>query len=156
MTPILTRLAATLIVAVPFAGHAAEMKISGTGTYVTVDQDTVSLPDGRSITHLRQKGLVLSDDPSSPIHLAVADCFATVVVAADGKSYELTGYCSDIDRDGDVWWVAFSDGAGGPHWSILRGLGKYEGMTGSGTFRVDIETPDGRASETYSGTITLK
>jgi hypothetical protein len=58
-------IAGMLIVASAMAVHAAEIKVSGTVTYVTVSEDSTKLNDGRTVTRLHDKGVVLDKNTAS-------------------------------------------------------------------------------------------
>src|SRR5215207_7431660 len=94
-------IAAMLVVASAMAVHAAEIKVSGTVTYVTVSEVSTKLNDGRSVTRLHDKGVVFDKNTASPLHLALQDCFATVILASDGKFIDGAGYCDNFDKDGN-------------------------------------------------------
>src|SRR5215211_6411611 len=95
-------IAAMLVIASATTVHAAEIKVSSTVTYVTVSEDSTKLNDGRTVTRLHDKGIVLDKNTESPLHLALQDCFATVIVASDGKSIDGAGYCDNFDKDGNA------------------------------------------------------
>jgi hypothetical protein len=139
-----------------FIVHAAEVKVDATITFVTVSNETSTLSDGRTIMRIHQKGIIRATDPASPYNLSQQDCFGTIVVAKGGSSFQGAGSCDAIDKDGDIWWLWWSDSASGSPWGVIRGTGKYEGMTGGGTTVTDVQLPDGRSSISVTGTITLK
>jgi len=60
-----------------------------------------------------------------------------------GKSEQAAGSWDAIDKDGDIWWLWWSDSAAGNPWGVISGTGKYEGMTGGGTTVTDVQLPDG-------------
>jgi hypothetical protein len=136
--------------------QAAEVKVDATITLVTVSNETSTLNDGRTVMRIHQKGIIRASDPTSPFNLSPQDCFGTLVVAKEGSAFEGAGSCDAIDKDGDIWWLWWSDSKAGSPWSVIRGTGKYEGMTGGGTTVTDVQLPDGRSSITVTGTITLK
>jgi hypothetical protein len=138
------------------AAQAANVKVDATVTYVTVSNDSSKLSDGRTVMRLHQKGIIRASDAKSPFNFNSQDCVGTVVVGKDGKSAQAAGYCDAIDKDGDVWWLWWSDSAAGNPWGVISGTGKYEGMTGGGTTLTDVQLPDGSVSITVKGDVVLK
>ena len=148
-------LTALLAVASAITVHAAEIKVSGTVTYVTVSEDSTKLNDGRTVTRLRDKGVVLDINAASPLHLALQDCFSTVILASDGKFIDGAGHCDTFDKDGDAFWLRWTGTDEGSKWEVYHGTGKFEGITGGGTTLTQIRHAD-RFNITYDGTLTLK
>ena len=136
---------------------AADYKGSGTATMTTVDSDAVTFAGGAVKQRIRLKGVILADDPASPIHLSAQDCGGSIVVGTDGAAVNGGGYCEATDKDGDVWWLSWADYDGnGNTWTILGGTGKYEGMTGSGTVAVLMQSADGRLVNRWQGSWSMK
>jgi hypothetical protein len=141
--------------------YAAELKTSGTATHVIVSNESHKLNDGRTILYLHDKGVVEDNDPKSPFHLALEDCFATLILGWDkGNVADGGGYCNDFDKDGDgylLWWHFTPGGSKsrGSKWSVYHGTGKFEGMSGGGTSKTIVNFPD-RYTVTYEGTLTMK
>jgi hypothetical protein len=148
-------IAAMLVIASAMAVHAAEIKVSGTVTYVTVSEDSTKLNDGRTVTRLHDKGVVLDKNTASPLHLALQDCFATVIVASDGNFIDGAGYCDTFDKEGNAFWLRWTGTDAASKWEAFHGTGKFEGITGGGTTLTQIRHPD-RFNITYDGTLTLK
>ena len=147
----------TILAAAPVTvAQAAEVKVGATITFVTVSNETSTLSDGRTVMRLHQKGIIRASDADSPFNLSAQDCVGTIVMAKDGKSFQAAGSCDAIDKDSDIWWLWWSDSAAGSPWGVIRGTGKYEGMTGGGTTVTDVQFPDGSASITVRGTVVLK
>src|SRR5918995_1237579 len=101
-------IAAMLVFASATTVHAAENRVSGTVTYVTVSEDSTKLNDGRTVTRLHDKGVVLDKNTTSPLHLALQDCFATVILAPDGAFIDGAGYCDTFDKDGHAFWLRWT------------------------------------------------
>ena len=136
---------------------SAEFKGSGTVTYVMVDTDTVKFASGSSKQRINMKGVIVADDPSNPIHLSAQDCAGSLVVGPDGAPLDGGGYCEATDKDGEVWWLSWSDAnANGNTWAILGGTGKYAGMTGRGTVTVLMQSGDGRLVYRWNGAFAMK
>lgn len=159
MKPVWTKVlgAGAIVAAATSPVAAADYKGSGTATYVTTDSDTVSFAGGAVKQRFRLKGVIVADDPTNPIHLSAHDCGGSVVVGTDGAPVNGAGYCEATDKDGDVWWLSWSDydGNGNP-WTILGGTGKYEGMTGGGTVSLMMQSGDGRMVNRWEGNWTMK
>ena len=152
--PLIVLAAGMAIVPLTLA-NAADVKVTGTVTYVIVSEESTKLSDGRTIMHSHDKGVVISDDPQSPIHLALEDCFDTVVLGADGSLESGAGYCDTFDKDGDGYWFTWTATETGTLWNVYHGTGKYEGMTGGGSSTTELMLPD-RFSVTFEGTVTTK
>src|SRR5829696_4408623 len=126
-------IAAMLVVASETAIHAAEVKVSGTVTYVTVSEVSTKLNDGRTVTRLHDKGVVLDKNTASPLHLSLQDCFATVIVAADGKFIDGAGYCDTFDKEGNAFWLRWTGTDAATKWEAYQ----FEAKTGG-----DYADPD--------------
>ena len=146
---------ALLVVASANTVQASEIKVSGTVTYVTVSEDSTKLNDGRTVTRLRDKGVVLDRNAAGPLHLALQDCFSTVILSADGKFTDGAGHCDTFDKDGNAFWLRWTGTDEGSKWEVYHGTGKFEGITGGGTTLTQIRHPD-RFNITYDGTLILK
>lgn len=145
------------LLALPAGGGAAELKASGTVTYVTVYTDNTDLEDGRAVQRFQLKGVILSDDPRSPFHLSAQDCLGTAIVTGQGMTAFVAGYCDVMDSDGDAWWLSWRQiDQERNGWQVLGGLGKYQGMTGSGEVTWLTRQSDGRAVARYQGSVNLK
>lgn len=127
------------------AVHADENRI--TGFYAAApanDAVVVSKEDGSSIAMFNLKGFVIVNDHSNPWHGAMMDCNGIGAYAADGAMQTMGGTCMLVDADGDVQRLPWrATGATGGTWEAAGGTGKYENMTGSGTY-IDGPLPDGR------------
>ena len=125
--------------------HADENRI--TGFYAAApanDAVVVSKEDGSSIAMFNLKGFVIVNDHSNPWHGAMMDCNGIGAYAADGSMQTMGGTCMLIDADGDVQRLPWrATGAAGGTWEAAGGTGKYENMTGNGTY-LDGPLPDGR------------
>lgn len=142
----------TVIAAAWMADTAAAQEYEATGsvTYVPYrTYDASELPNGSSINHTFVRGIVLNDDPSNPINDTSQDCHGTAVTAADG-TMTASGYCHGIDRDGDIYWIAWGDGK----WHFTHGTGKYANIEGGGTSTASPPHPDGRYTVRWEGSWT--
>jgi len=95
------------------------------------------LASGTTLTALRLSSVHVSDDASSPLHLAAGECAGALTATPDGKMRG-QGYCMRKDKDGDVyneeWHLA--PGAEKGTWKLAGGSGKYASMSGSGWWQV--------------------
>lgn len=147
---------ALVSLAVSSSIQAAEVKGSGSLIYVPVASETSKLPDGRIVQRSHIKGIVRADDTNVSFHLASEDCSGTTVIAADGNTAVGNGYCDAVDKDGDVWWLSWHSGPDGDTWAFIGGTGKYEGIKGGGTTKLEIRWPDGRLAMRWDGTWQMK
>jgi hypothetical protein len=102
----------------PSIVQAAEIKVSGTVTYVTVSQEPSDVPGDRSILYSHDKGIIQTGDATSPINGAAGDCFDTIVLGADGNVAEGAGYCDAFDKDGDAYWWTWTGTEPGSTWTV--------------------------------------
>lgn len=130
---------------------AAGSKYEGTVTYVAVSSETTKQADGKTVLRDHSKGVVLSTDPTASIHLSTQDCYGTNLMGTDGKPMMANGYCDGIDKDGDIWWIWWHDGADGNRWGFIGGTGKYDGVKGGGTTTPIAQFPDGRVVIHWEG-----
>ena len=111
-----------------------ELKGSGTVTYMVTQITRIPLAGGKVLTESHYKGVVLAADAADPFNLSSQDCSGAEVDSSDRTLSE------GDDR----------------RWSVVSGIGKYAGMTGSGTTKLLTVTADGRATISWSGTLNLK
>ena len=134
--------------------QAEEVEGGGYATYVTVSSEEFELAEGRPAIRIHQKGSIIAED--TPFHLGSQDCFATIILAAEGSPLTAYGYCDATDRDGDLWTVWFKNEQGGRRtWGFLGGTGKYVGIEGEGTSKEEMQSKD-RTVITWKGKWTLK
>ena len=125
---------------VPLAFAQMEDTSPATVTYVAEWQEFTEFPGGFTAMRVHLKGVILSDDPMSPIHLNTQDCFGNDILDSEGNFAANTGLCVAVDGEGDTWVLSyeFSD------WVVIGGTGKFAGMEGSGTTEIIGNYPDGR------------
>lgn len=95
------------------------------------------LADGTTLATLRISSVYVSDDASSPLHLAAGECAGALTTTPDGKT-QGQGHCMRKDKDGDVYneqWN-LAPGAEKGSWKLVGGTGKYANMSGSGSWQV--------------------
>jgi hypothetical protein len=98
----------------------------------------------------------MADDPNTPLSKASQDCMFTTVTSADGKSFSSGGYCDGLDADGDVYFAYGHATQAGGKWYYFGGTGKFEGLTGGGTYNLALHWPDGKVMATWEGTGQMK
>lgn len=147
----------TLVAALPVTDVFGQGSVSDKGQYTFVTSvESVSLPGGQTLQRAVQNGLVLADNPESPLHESATTCSGGAVVSASGEPGIGYGHCDAIDKDGDIWTLWFrNDGSGGP-WGYINGTGKFQGIEGGGTWTAGPQWPDGRGINNWEGTYTLK
>ena len=153
-----TLVAASLIIASisNTATKAGEFNGNGTVTYTvsTLEQMTAKSANSMALSHLR--GVVLASDPTSPIHLSNQDCMGSTIPNETGAPLNGAGSCTGIDRDGDIWWIWYSNTSQSRDWGFIDGTGKFEGVKGNGTTSVLSASPNGRLAVTWQGKWTMK
>jgi hypothetical protein len=135
---------------------AGEMKDTGTVTYQTTQLTHSPLAGGKFLTEVRRTGVVVANNPPHPFHLASQDCLGTEIGDGKGLPEEGHGTCVNVDKDGDVWWFSYSNKGDDRKWSVVSGTGKYVGMTGGGTTKILVATPDGRLTIAFAATLNMK
>ena len=148
-------LSCLLSVGIGSVGVAAEMDVKATATYVNVSEHKAERAGGGTILHLHNKGIVRSENASSPLHLAQTNCFDTIILGPDGSFVSGAGYCAAFDKDGDGYWNTWTGTDTGGKWDAYHGTGKFEGVTGTGTFTSDMNFPD-RFAISFEGKLSTK
>lgn len=140
------------------AGAQQEVQTGGWAVYVPVQGDAVVMA-GRQGVNDRLKGVVIADDPSSPLHLLAQNCGGTNLYGPDGPEaapVRTSGYCVGWDAEGDLWWMSYWNGPEGGQWTVVDGTGKFDGMEGGGTSELVHIEADGRFTIRWRGTLTMK
>lgn len=145
----------TTLLLVP-AATAQEMSISGYGVYVPGDAEAVTLADARTLSDSPLRGVLIEDDPESPIHLASQDCNGKDILDPDGSPIQSAGSCTGIDADGDLYHVSYLNTPVQGAYRFTGGTGKFDGVEGGGMTEVVAVGPDGRVTIRYEGTMTLR
>ena len=149
-------LAGLVLAGLATAAVAEEHAVSGTVTYIITPLSTAPAANGGKFVQSHLKGVILSNDSSSALHLGAQDCSGTNLYDAKNMLVEGAGSCSAVDADGDIWWIWYHNTSSERRWTIIGGTGKYAGMTGSGTTTVLGASPDGRLAITWEGTSSIK
>ncbi|HYN23126.1 MAG TPA: hypothetical protein VE078_19360 [Thermoanaerobaculia bacterium] len=140
---------------VPDAFGQEQVSAKGKFTF-SASSESVSLPGGRTLQRAVSNGIILTDDPSSPLNESATTCIGATVVSASGEPVAGSGHCEAIDKDGDVWMLWWRNDAHGGPWGYINGTGKFEGIEGGGTWAEGPQWPDGRGINTWETTYTLK
>ncbi|MCC7548609.1 MAG: hypothetical protein IT532_12665 [Burkholderiales bacterium] len=121
------------------ASGANAAKCSGYNINSAMAFDTNELSSGASMSTLRVTSVHVSEDPSSPMHLAAGECSGSITATPDGKA-QGQGHCMRKDKDGDVYNEQWNlpPGAEKGTWKLVGGSGKYVNMTGSGWWQVTM------------------
>jgi len=157
MQPLLILAGAALLMTahVPEVFGQGEVSVKGKFTFAA-SSESVSLPGGPTLQRAVSNGIILTDDPSSPLNESATTCYGATVMSAGGEPVAGSGHCEAIDKDGDVWMLWWRNDAHGGPWGYMNGTGKFEGIEGGGTWAEGPQWPDGRGINTWEGTYTLK
>ena len=63
---------------------ADDRTVGGYVAYIPGHTKEIVLPDGRKLVHTTLRGVLIEDDPKSPIHLLSQDCAGTDLIGSDG------------------------------------------------------------------------
>ena len=111
--------------------------------YHTVSETATEMADGRTEIKTQSVQATQASDPDHSMNGQRADCFGQFPISADGSLDSGSGTCfsKDADQDGfSFWWTADEEGTEAcpglcGSYSYYGGYGKYEGLTGSGSWR---------------------
>ena len=148
--------AAVLFLALATGSPAQEQSHSGSFAFTTTSSDEMPLSDGQVLVRVVQTGLVLADDPTSPIDRTATLCTGSTVMDASGMATVISGVCDGVDADGSVWTAWYGGDQQGGAWGYMGGTGKFEGIKGGGTFSAEVQWSDGRGINSWEGTYTLR
>ena len=127
------------VVAVSFLGAAAgaeERKDNGSYVAISGDAESYELASGSTVDRAPNAGFLVTDDASSPLHLAGMGCVGSSLVSTDGKSSSGGGHCVISDHSGDLIWAWWLGDQEGGTWGFLDGTGKFAGVQGNGIWKV--------------------
>ena len=151
----LIRLALSALVLILCSSSALLAQDEIKGQYVTsaATADTMHLPDGRILTAGRYGQFVFTDDPSGIFNTAKGDCSSWQLTdpSMPDDPGTFAGHCFNLDADGDANWFWWRMEEAGTEdcplycgvWGVSEGTGKFEGMTGGGTWKAKTMFPDG-------------
>ncbi len=120
------------------------------------DINEFDLPNGGRVVESAESGFSIMGDTSDPLHMSNTKCDGTSQYDADGNIVQGGGFCTLADKDREAIWLWWAMDADGGTWTVFAGTGKYEGATGSGTWELSDEWPDGKVENTWRGEINLK
>ncbi|MEN8143442.1 MAG: hypothetical protein ABFS14_00695 [Gemmatimonadota bacterium] len=112
-----------------------------------VSADTAEMADGSMALMFRGVQSTFADNEDHPLDNQRADCVGHLRISADGSDTSGSGACfsKDADLDGvSYWWVVEEGGTEAcpglcGSFAYYGGYGKYEGMSGDGSWhRTDI------------------
>lgn len=145
----------------------ARTKYNTAGTsykYRLADPEITDLPDGRQVVRVRNAGFFVTEEPANyPVRVHKHQCVGTYIRSAGGNTQTGSGYCDNVDWDGDVYWHYWT-GSGDPGvpgslqgtWTITGGTGKFKGIKGAGSWKNTGKTwPDGTWTERFEGIVEL-
>lgn len=128
---------------------------SGTqeGRYINLNDDVVvtERPDGGELHEMEFRQATFSSDGEFPLDEILSDCRGVFLISEAGEPTHASGNCMGSDLEGDrvAWSWQMTDMAsqGCPGmcgtFSVYGGQGKYEGMTGEGTWERQTEHATG-------------
>lgn len=147
---------ACLSSAASIAVAGEKMTGSGHNANQNVSTDVMERADGGSVMRLHDASVVMGNNAGNPFHLSSLDCYSTYVLPSGAENGPGAGYCDGIDQDGDVWWITFKGDFAGGMWNISGGTGKFDGMTGGGSYTAAAQMEGGRSFTTWDGTWETK
>lgn len=136
---------------------------SGKGRYATytVSDRTTELPGGGSVSISHYHQFVFADDPTHPLDDTNADCVGQFILSGD-EVVSASGVCYGNDAAGSgfsYWWRMDEGGTEEcpdlcGSFGYFDGYGKYDGISGKGTWTRTTVTPQG-GSGTWEGTYSI-
>ena len=114
-----------------------EIPYKGTTVLVLLDSTEHDLPDGRTIYREKTAGFLITDDQNHPLHLMQKTCYGSLISADGAQTLEGNGFCEQMDSNGNVIWEWWEGDQTGGTWGYTGGTGKYKGVRGSGTWKLD-------------------
>ena len=113
-------------------------------------------PDGSKATWVSSEGLFIVASPQDhPANWVNRVCGGGFKIAPDGKSGEGMGTCVYADMDGDVFHLAWESTFVEGTWKITGGTGKFENISGSGTFKPKKRYDNSWGGSTWEGECNL-
>ena len=89
----------------------------------------------------RQKGVMVTENPSSPWYQTTYLKQAFTVIDSDGKVFHEAALCENTDADGDmIWSILWCPIDGQGTFEFIHGTGKWEGINGKGQLKEDLES----------------
>lgn len=162
------RILSFLFLGIVFLPNSLDAQSSGSHSsrysVVNIAQDTIVTPTGQMLLEQRYVISHFPDDPDSPFSNITGQCFGSVVFPDTNgeRAIAAAGVCHMMDDEGSGYyqWWQWRD-AGTPECPIRcgvyndgNGYGKFEGLSGSGTWNLTALTPGpgvtGRSTGTFS------
>lgn len=113
-------------------------------------------PDGSKVKWVSSEGLFIVEHPENhPANWVNRVCGGGFKVAPDGKTGEGMGTCSYADMDGDVFHLAWESTFVEGTWKITSGTGKFEKISGNGTFKPKKRYDNFWGGSTWEGECSL-
>lgn len=151
-----TVVAVLLFLLTPIA-MMAQQKTSGTFATMPGHAEEMELPNSQVLRQAAYRMVAFADDPASPMHNISSHCTSATVVTGDGGPVSNTGYCFNMDAAGNgysMWWQETEAStetcpARCGRFGVYGGYGKFDGMSGMGTWRIEAELADRTAMGTW-------
>ncbi len=146
-----------MIAAAPaFAGQSHDVS----GTSVGQSENTY-IPASETLIYIDLKTTYALPENDTPLAGMIGECvgFMTIMVGSGANG---TGVCVWTDGDGDTWHGPWdvkgmgADGASVGQWHATGGTGKFEGVTGGGTFSSLTNPENGESKLDVMGSVTMK
>lgn len=155
-----TKVAAILaLAALSFSGGALAADVTGGGTCTfspPIVSESVELPDGRTLERVVNRGICVGDDAQNPFDRTSQYCSGSQIVGTDGTVVSIGNICESIDADGDVARRLDQGAPTAGRWGTFGGSGKFEDLSGGGTWELETVLPDGSAVYRWQGTVKMK
>ena len=133
-----------------------QMEYNATGGIALTPEvvGTVDLPDGNVLVKTMSSGFIWTNEEGIVGGNGSMDCSNFSTVGPEGDQLDGAGTCVGLDPDGDLWW-SWATGAGEGEWGLTGGTGKYAGINGGGTWKVQVQFADGKVTNEWQGTWTI-
>jgi hypothetical protein len=156
-TSILTAITLALLTA-----SAAAVAAQDSGHYYNhvTSEKKIPLPNGNTAILSHFFEMTTTDNANDPMDHLAGSCSAQSIVSKDGKTLAGSGVCFSKDSDGNSlthWFKLDETGtARCPHgcgsYGYLAGTGKFNGVTGGGTWKQTHKFGDVASSGTFKQT----
>jgi len=105
--------------------------------------------DGSKVMWISSNGVFIVANPSNhPANLVGRVCGGGFKITPDGKSGLGQGACTYADKEGDAFHLSWQSTFVKGTWKLAGGTGKFESISGEGTFR-----PSGKFENMWSSSI---
>ena len=127
--------------------HASADEWTGKAYYRPISEQTLKLPDGRTLTRTVVAGYVQGEGAGNPFDMMQQTCYSTILTKPNDGGTEQFGYCDALDADQELFVLSFHD----DDWWTDGGTGKFAGMKISGKTEVIEIWPDGSYLISWTG-----